>query len=131
MKTLAILNNHGVTPLKKIEVVEEVKEFDDSITDPTFYTPIGSLIRKLNSQDKVAMSRDPNLYDFPDGKDTGISIPLSRRKGVDLAELSQENIELTDSVKKALNEEAKRRKSEKHEEASGLSVSVQNGEAAE
>lgn len=115
MKTLAILNNHGVTPLKKIEVEEEVKVFEDSITDPTFYTPIGSLVRKLNSQDKIAMSRDPNLYDFPDGKDTGISLPLARRKGVDLAELSQENIELTNSVKKSLSEEAKRRKTEKQE----------------
>lgn len=119
MKTLAILNNHGVTPLKKIEVEVEVKEYDKSITDPTFYTPIGSLVRKLNSQDKIAMSRDPNLYDFPDGKDTGIELPLSRQKGVDIAELSQENIELTNSVKKALNEEAKRRKAEKHEKASG------------
>lgn len=119
MKHTAILLNHGYTPLTKIDVEIPIKEFDQSITDPTFFTPVGSLIRKLNSQDRIAMSRDPNLYDFPDGKDNGMEVPLHRRKGVDLAELSEENNRLRQDVVESLSKDATRRKKEQLEKASG------------
>lgn len=109
----AILHNHGYTKASVYELeVLLRKEWDPSITDPTFYTPVGSLVRKLNAQDKIPMTRDPQFYDFPDGRDTGIELPVSRKLGVDLAEITLESRSLAKSAEKGIND-AKKAKSEK------------------
>lgn len=115
MKTIAILLNHGFTKSEPIDVEIEDKEFDPSITDPTFFTPVGSMVRKLNSQDKVSQSIPDMYYDFADGKDNGMSIPVSRYKGVDVTEIAQEIKQVSRDVEKAIVKDSKRRKQEQSE----------------
>lgn len=131
MTQIAIRLNHGFTPSKLIEVEIQPKEFDPSITDPTFFTPVGSMVRKLNSQDKVSQQIPDLYYDFKDGRDTGMTIPISRKKGSDLAEIEREIKQVSDDVSKAITKESKRRKQEQSETQSTSSAPVQNGEAAE
>lgn len=109
----AILHNHGYSLAPSYDIDLSLrKEWDPSITDPTFYTPVGSLVRKLNAQDKIPMTRDPQFYDFPDGRDTGIELPVSRKLGVDLAEITVESRSLAKSAEKGIND-AKQRKADK------------------
>lgn len=115
MKTIAILLNHGFTKSVPIDVEIKDKEFDPSITDSTFFTPVGSMIRKLNSQDKVSQSIPNMYYDFQDGNDNGMTIPKSRFKGSDVTEIAQEIKQVSSDVEKAIVKASKRRKQEQSE----------------
>lgn len=104
----AILHNHGYTKAISYDLEMSLrKEWDPSITDPTFYTPVGSLVRKLNAQDKIPMSHDPQYYDFPNFHDTGIELPVSRRLGADLAEITLESRSLARAAEKGINDARK------------------------
>ena len=108
METLAILHNHGLGVSPNHEITHHEKVWDDSITDTTFYTPVGSMVRKLNAQDKVSFLNDPTYYDFPDGKDTGATIPISRYPDTDMAELSQAVRRDSEQVEAEIKKEIKR-----------------------
>lgn len=77
-----------ITPFGALKVVDYeqnyVTDFGESVTDDRYFTPreVQPLV--------AAPTPSPALYDFPDGKDNGVSLPISRRKGVDLAEVSSE-----------------------------------------
>lgn len=125
-KTKAILLNHGYTKGNVIEYELEARKWDPSITDPTFYTPVGSMVRKLTSQDRVAIQNQRQLFDFMDGKDTGIELPVSRKKGVDIAELSTEIREQTKSAKKRINEDIEKAMALKKKEMTGQEEPLDN-----
>lgn len=62
--------------------------FGESVTDDSFYVPEKELIRRL--QNGVAYgSALKGSFDFSDGKDTGMPIPIDRHKGIDLAEVTE------------------------------------------
>lgn len=67
-------------------------KFADSLADRTNFVPLSEQIKSLDKSgrglSKAGDVGDSRFYDFPDGKDTGISVPVSRRKGADLAEIS-------------------------------------------
>ena len=77
-----------ITPFGGMKVVDYeqnyITDFGESVTDDRYFTPreVQPLV--------AAPTPSPALYDFPDGRDTGVSLPLSRKKGVDLAEVSLE-----------------------------------------
>ncbi|WMC01586.1 hypothetical protein [Microvirus D_HF38_35] len=78
----------AIVPFGAMKVVDYeqsyITDFGESVTDDRYFTP-----REV--QPLVAASTpSPALYDFPDGKDNGVSLPISRKKGVDLAEVSLE-----------------------------------------
>ena len=69
-----------------------VADFGESVTDDRYFTP-----REVQPLVAAPMP-SPVLYDFPDGRDTGVSLPVSRKKGVDLAEVSSEVLRLNREV---------------------------------
>lgn len=59
-----------------------------SITDKSEFVPMKELIKK-----NLVASGNPQeqgLYDFPDGRDNGFKVPVSRMKGADIAEIQKE-----------------------------------------
>lgn len=131
MKQIAIRLNHGFTKSEPVEVEIEEKEFDPSITDPTFFTPVGSMVRKLNSQDKVSQSIPDLYYDFQNGKDNGMTIPVSRFKGADVTEIAQEIKQVSSDVEKAIVKESKRRKQEQSELPAGDRKTMGNNDGVQ
>lgn len=78
----------SIVPFGGLKVVDYeqsyITDFGESVTDDRYFTPreVQPLV--------AAPVPSPALYDFPDGRDSGVSLPVSRRKGVDLAEVSLE-----------------------------------------
>ena len=62
--------------------------FDESVTDDSFFVPESELIKRLNAGVTYGDALQ-GAYDFVDGKDTGIGVPLDRYRGLDRAEVSQ------------------------------------------
>lgn len=77
-----------ISALGDMELVDYEETFADigeSVADVSSYVPISDQVRSLPAGD-ISLQ----LYDFPDGKDNGMKVPLARQRGVDLAELSTE-----------------------------------------
>lgn len=56
------------------------------VVDDSHFVPFSEAVKQLGCN---SIGSDFNLeYDFENGKDTGVSMPLSRKKGVTLPELS-------------------------------------------
>lgn len=84
---------------------EKAMKTDKSITDRSHFVPTSEAVKGLNGR---AFTSDVinSAYDFPDGVDNGMAIPMSRSNpGVDLSELSvAKNKAISDldkSIKKA------------------------------
>lgn len=83
MKRFSTITSFG--GLKVVDYEQNyITDFGESVTDDRYFTPreVQPLV--------AAPTPSPALYDFPDGKDNGVSLPISRKKGVDLAEVSGE-----------------------------------------
>lgn len=109
MKRFNTICNLGSQKLVDYEL--PVTEFGDSITDDSFFVPTAEALKTASgvlSEDEVR-----TYYDFPDGKDTGMVPPLARRKGVDMAELSQDIRRRQDEVVIAVEEAKKKQDFEK------------------
>lgn len=87
MKRYITINN-----IDEMEMVEDklpVTPSSPYVVDDSCFIPMSEAVRQL----EVSSSSDNTVenYDFPDGKDDGRSIPISRRKNVkDIAEVSSE-----------------------------------------
>lgn len=92
---------------KLIDYELPVIEYDESITDKSHFIPMAESVKRLSvgpmSADTVA-----TIYDFPDGKDNGMRVPLSRKKGIDIAEVSNEIRISQNKIKEQLQEGKKR-----------------------
>ena len=82
------INTHS-----KLEVVEyELPQTQSSefVVDDSNFIPMSEAVKQLGSNN-IGTDVKNNYYDFPDGKDTGISVPITRTKdGKDLAEISSD-----------------------------------------
>lgn len=71
------------------------------VVDDSHFVPMSEAIHQLGVN--ASASNNAGLYDFPDGKDTGIPLPISRKKGVTLAEISmainESNVKISDAAK--------------------------------
>lgn len=78
----------------------EYKKFAPSQVDKSHFVPVTDLsqiVGNMSDSDRMA-------YDFPDGVDTGASVPLSRRRGEDIAVLIKEGRRLKKEVDSELSE---------------------------
>lgn len=60
-------------------------KFEESKADFTKFVPTSESVRSLPAGD-IGLQH----YDYPDGRDDGRPVPIGRRRGVDIAELSEE-----------------------------------------
>jgi hypothetical protein len=75
---------------KIIDYNEPTTEYDDSLTDKTHFIPTQEAVKRLANQPPMSSDQINQSYDFPDGKDNGVTIPTGRKLGRDLAEISTE-----------------------------------------
>lgn len=88
-----ISNIPGIMKLESVEF-DLHQNFTESITDKSHFVPIADAVRSLK-----AGSISPEHYDFPDGKDNGMAIPLSRQRGLDISEVSEAIVNQMEDVK--------------------------------
>lgn len=108
-KTFKTINSSG--DLELIDAPKFKKDMSRSVTDKTNYVSDSEAIKRLTLQGSQPLT-NPQLqafYDFTDGKDTGMKLPITRLKGVDIAEVSTEIKKETENIKDALEKEQKKK----------------------
>ena len=94
------INTHS-----KIDVVDyEIPETPSSefVVDDSNFIPMSEAVKQLGSNN-IGTDVKNNYYDFPDGKDTGISVPITRTKdGKDIAEISSDIMNKVDDMSNKL-----------------------------
>lgn len=73
------------------------RDFDKSVADFTQFVPTAESVRSLPAGD-IGLQH----YDFPDGKDDGRAVPLGRKRGIDIAELSESVVSQNTSVNESV-----------------------------
>ena len=64
------------------------QDFGESVADDSFYVPESELVKRLRQGVTYGQALQ-GLYDFADGKDSGIAVPVDRYPGIDRAEVSE------------------------------------------
>lgn len=108
-KTFKTINSSG--DLEIIDAPKFTKDMSRSLTDKTNYVSDSEAIKRLTLQGSQPLT-NPQLkafYDFADGHDTGMKLPVTRFKGVDIAEVSTEIKKETENIKEALEKEQKKK----------------------
>lgn len=89
-----ILRNSSVfTHIQNHKIIYElpVVEAGDYVVDDSCFVPMSEAIKQLNRINDPTSGQLAGVYDFPNGKDTGKQIPITRMRDFgDLAEISQE-----------------------------------------
>lgn len=78
-------------------------KFSSSVVDYSQHIPQGEVTKALKSG-KIQGNLAQMFYDFPDGRDNGFRPPLSRNKGVDIAEVTAEQRSLTNEFRRAASD---------------------------
>ncbi|QCS37311.1 hypothetical protein [Tortoise microvirus 83] len=63
-------------------------KWEPSETDPSYFVPTAEAVKTINTA-PLSPSEVARFYDFKDGKDDGSPVPLSRKRGLDLADISE------------------------------------------
>ncbi|QCS36790.1 hypothetical protein [Tortoise microvirus 104] len=104
-ETIKLITKNKISDYKLPEVI-----FDESIVDKSLFVPVSQQLKGL--QNHGMTQDDMRNYDFIDGKDTGDKIPITRTKGLDMAELStairDEQNSIKDAIDKAVQKEKAR-----------------------
>lgn len=74
------------------------KDFGESLADKRYFSPTADSVRTISSS-----ALPKQYYDYPDGIDTGAPVPIARRKGVDMAVLSNVIRSEQNAIKEALD----------------------------
>lgn len=109
-KTFATCNSTGDIAIVDVPVFH--KDMSRSITDRSQYTPDGEAIKRLVSTGSQALTSPQLLayYDFSDGKDNGMRVPVTRIKGKDIAEISTAIKAELDEVGNKVKDELEKKK---------------------
>lgn len=86
MKRYITINSVVGSELFDYDITYDV--FDESVTDFSYFIPRSEAIKTITGN--LSSSDIDGNYDFPDGRDSGAKVPVSRQRGVDLAILSEE-----------------------------------------
>lgn len=87
---------------KDYEIVRIISQHcGASVADKSYFHPDYAIVRNAVG----AKAPDSLQYTFPDGRDDGRSIPVAARRGVDLAELSQEASRLSKRIQEDIDEQ--------------------------
>lgn len=101
------------SPWNRASLVEPAtvpnSEFEDSIVDYSLHQPASRLAQDIRNG-RIMGALANAYYDFPDGKDDGTAIPVSRKKGVDLAEVQEEIQDLSSAVDQAVQDGLRKQK---------------------
>ncbi|QCS37189.1 hypothetical protein [Tortoise microvirus 66] len=62
-------------------------KWEESVVDPSYFVPTAESVKCVNST-PLSPSEVARSFDFRDGKDNGMAVPLSRKRGLDLADVS-------------------------------------------
>ena len=105
-----ILRFKQISPFQYVLVEDDIahyRDFDESVADDSYYVPNSSAIARLSGGRPYSSDEVKLAYDFPDGKDSGLSVDV-RRKGRDLAEIStdirERQAEISSEISKAKND---------------------------
>lgn len=103
--SLETINTHSVLKVDNYELPHT--KVTPYVVDDSFFIPTSEAIKQLGANSGVQTNLK-EYYDFPDGKDSGISVPITRTKnGKDIAEISthiMESInETSDKISEARN----------------------------
>lgn len=97
--------------------IPKVKK-SDYVVDDSSFVPIKEAIKQLGSNGGQELDIK-HSYDFADGKDTGMSIPVGRMKSIkDIAEISATISEQTEKASEILKEARKAQQKQKDFEKS-------------
>lgn len=73
-------------PVKIIDYQIPKVEYDPSVTDDSYFIPVSEAVKKMTPF--VGNASTDQYFDFPSGRDTGREVPLGRKPGMDIAEVS-------------------------------------------
>lgn len=109
-KTFATSNSTG--DIEIVDVPKITKDMSRSITDRSQYTPDSEAIKRLVATGSQALTSPQLLayYDFSDGKDNGMRVPVTRIKGKDIAEISTAIKAELDEVGNKVKDEMEKKK---------------------
>lgn len=97
-----------VEKTEKIDYQYKSPTFTESITDKSFFIPTSQQLQGL--QRNTMTQEDLQHYDFKDGKDTGKPVPITRKQGIDLAEISTAIHNEQETIKETINKAIKTEK---------------------
>lgn len=118
------MENKEIVPDLRLKTVNQYEELETEVyefpktPDSTFvvddscFIPMAEAVAQLGSNN-IGANDIKNYYDFPDGKDNGMSVPLTRTKyGKDIAEISTDIMndinEKTEKLSKAKKDAQKK-----------------------
>lgn len=96
MKRFDTITSYG--NLQVIDYTLPVTPKTDYIVDDSNFIPMSEAVKQLGANN-IGANDIKNYYDFPDGEDNGMEIPISRTKnGKDIAEISSAIMEKVDDM---------------------------------
>ncbi|QCS37369.1 hypothetical protein [Tortoise microvirus 94] len=78
-------------------------KWEPSETDPSYFVPTAEAVKTINTA-PLSPSEVARFYDFKDGKDDGSPVPLSRKRGLDLADISEAKNRAEAALKKTVDD---------------------------
>ncbi|QCS36759.1 hypothetical protein [Tortoise microvirus 2] len=112
MKRLSHIGN-VLNPPETIDYVNFYpEEYDPSVTDKSYFIPLSESVKTVNPS-VLSASEIESSFDFKDGVDSGMKIPVDRYKGLDLAEVSQHTRKLHEQLEAQAKSDAEKAKTKK------------------
>ncbi|QCS36968.1 hypothetical protein [Tortoise microvirus 36] len=81
----------------------EDHKWEPSETDPSYFVPTAEAVKTINTA-PLSPSEIARFYDFKNGKDNGSPVPLSRKRGLDLADISEAKNRAEAALKKTMDD---------------------------
>ncbi|QCS37161.1 hypothetical protein [Tortoise microvirus 62] len=83
--------------------ISDDHKWEPSETDPSYFVPTAEAVKTIDTA-PLSPSEIARFYDFKDGKDDGSPVPLSRKRGLDLADISEAKNRAEAALKKAVDD---------------------------
>ena len=84
-----------------------VIEYSESLVDKSHFIPTQEAVKRLVNAPPLSADIIETMYDYANGHDTGMNIPIGRKPGADLAEISQDIVARQNDINEKLKEGAK------------------------
>lgn len=81
-----------------------VIEYTESLVDKSHFIPTQEAVKRLVNAPPLSADIIETMYDYPNGHDTGMNIPIGRKPGADLAEISQDIVTKQNDINEKLKE---------------------------
>lgn len=94
------------------------KFYNPFIVDDSVFVPMAEALKQLSKTSEITEQQIRENYDFPNGHDTGMEIPITRKHGIaDITEISSAIMEKTEKIVEAEQKAKKRAKAQSDFEA--------------